>query len=109
MESQQATKENGMVTPVDEPQEEQDDVVVPEMEVEEVSAPSTSKKSEITFDFAVGDTDRPNLSVYTISIKPPEEESYTVTVLAPNYGTALEMAGASKATSVKVSEVPFEG
>jgi len=54
-----------MVTPVDEPQEEQDDVVVPEMEVEEVSAPSTSKKSEITFDFAVGDTDRPNLSVYT--------------------------------------------
>ena len=44
MESQQATKENSMVTPVEEPQDEQDDVVVPEMEVEEVSVSSPLKK-----------------------------------------------------------------
>ena len=95
-----------MVTPVDEPQEEQDDVV---MEVEEVSAPPTSKKSEIKFDFAVDDTDRPNLSVYTVSTKPAEELPQTLTILAPNYGAALEMAGISKDVTVKVSVVPFEG
>ena len=97
-----------MVIP-DEPQdEEQDDVIVPEV-VEEVSAPSISKKSDIKFDFSVENTDRPGLTIYTVSTKPAEEVPQTLTILAPNYGAALEMAGISKDVTVKVSEVPFEG
>ena len=97
-----------MVTPVDESQEEeQDDVIVPE--VVEVSASVTSKKSNIKFDFAVEYTDRPGLTVYTVRTKPAEEEWKTLTMLAPDYGAALEMAGISKDVTVKVSEVPFEG
>ena len=98
-----------MVTPVEEPQEEQDDVVVPEMEVEvPVSAPP--KKSDSSFDFSVEDVaDRPGLVVYTVSTKPAEEDWKELTILAPNYGAALEMAGISKANTVKVSEVIFEG
>ena len=98
-----------MVTPVDESQEEeQDDVIVPEV-VEEVSAPSISKKPVVKFDFTVENTDRPGLTVYTVSTKPAEEEWKTLTMLAPDYGAALEMAGISKDATVKVSEVPFEG
>jgi len=96
-----------MVT-VDEPQEEeQDDIIVPE--VVEVSAPTTSKKITSKFDFSVEDTANSNLTVYTISIGPVSEESVALTVLAPSYAIALEMAGISKDMAVKVSEVPFEG
>ena len=93
-----------MVTPVEEPQDEQDDVVVPEMEVEEVSVSSPLK-----FDFAVENADNPNLKVYTVSTKPPEEEEVQLVILAPNYGAALEMAGVQKDNTVKVSEEPYEG
>ena len=99
-----------MVTPVEEPQEEQDDVVVPEMEVEEAPVLSSLKKSDFKFDFSVEDTaDRTDLVVYTVSTKPAEEELKEFTILAPNYGAALELAGLSKANTVKVAEVPFEG
>jgi len=98
-----------MVTPVDEPQEEeQDEVSVPEV-VDEVPATTKWNKSDVKFDFAVENTSNPNLTVYTVSTKPAEEEWKTITMLAPNYGAALEMAGISKDATVKVSEVPFEG
>ena len=106
MESQQPIKEIVMVTPIEEPQEEQDDIVV---EVEEVSALSTSKKSDTKFDFSVENTDRSDLVVYTVSTKPAGEEHRTLTILAPNYGAALEMAHITKDNTVKVSEAPFEG
>jgi len=95
-----------MVTPIEESQEEQDDIVV---EVEEVFAPSTSKKSDTKFDFGVENTDRPDLVVYTVSTKPVGEDHRTLTILAPSYGVALELAGINKDNTVKVSEVPFEG
>ena len=95
-----------MVTPIEESQEEQDDIVV---EVEEVSAPSTSKKSDIKFDFTVENTDRSGLMIYTVSTKPVGEDHRTLTILAPSYGVALELAGINKDNTVKVSEVPFEG
>ncbi len=99
-----------MVTPVEEPQEEQDDVVVPEIEVEEAPVSSSLKKSDSKFDFSVDDTaDRLDLVVYTVSTKPAEEEWKEVTILASSYGAALELAGLSKANTVKVDEVPFEG
>ena len=97
-----------MVIPDESQEEEQDDVIVPEV-VEEVSAPSISKKPVVKFDFTVENTDRPGLTVYTVSTKPAEEEWKTLTMLAPNYGAALEMAGISKDATVKVSAVPFEG
>ena len=101
-----------MVTPVEEPQEEQDDVVVPEMEIEvEKIITSTSSKTtpDIKFDFAIANTDRPGLVVYTVSTKPVGEEHRTLTILAPNYGVALEIAGINKNNTVKVSEISFEG
>jgi hypothetical protein len=99
-----------MVTPVEEPQEEQDeqdDVAVPAINVEAIS--STSKKPDTKFDFAVEETDRPGLTVYTVSTKPAEAELKTLTILAPSYGAALEMAGINKGNTVKVSETLFEG
>ena len=99
-----------MVTPVEEPQEEENDVIVSEMEVEEVSVSAPLKKSDSSFDFSVEDVaDRPGLVVYTVSTKPSGEDWKELTILAPNYGAALEMAGISKANTVKVSEVIFEG
>jgi len=98
-----------MVTPVEEPQEEQDDVVVPEMEVAEVSGNDTSIKSDSKFDFSVENTDMLGLVVYTVSTKPAEAELKTLTILAPSYGAALEMAGINKGNTVKVSETLFEG
>ena len=99
-----------MVTPVEEPQEEQDDVVVTEMEVEEAPVLSSLKKSDFKFDFSVEDTaDRLDLVVYTVSTKPSGEDWKELTILAPSYGAALELAGVSKANTVKVEEVPFEG
>ena len=101
-----------MVTPVEEPQEDQDDVVVPEMEIEVekiITSTSSKTKDQPKFDFAVDDTDRPGLTVYTVSTKPAEEEPKTLTILAPSYGAALEIAGINKGNTVKVSEAPFEG
>ena len=100
-----------MVIPVEEPQEEQDDVVVPEMEieVEKVTSTSSKTKDQSKFDFAVGNTDRTDLVVYTVSTKPAEEDWRTLIILAPSYGAALEAAGISKANTVKVSEAIFEG
>ena len=97
-----------MVTTIEEPQEEQDDVVVPAIEVEDTPS-FTSAKSNNKFDFAVDDTDRLDLVVYTVSTKPGGEESKTLTILAPSYGVALELAGINKDNTVKVSEAPFEG
>lgn len=97
-----------MVTPLEEPQDEQDDVVVPAMEVVEEVSVSTAK-SDSKFDFAVENTDRPGLTVYTVNTKPSEQDWVTLTILAPNYGAALEMAGINKGNTVKESEVPFEG
>ena len=98
-----------MVTPVDESQEEeQDEVSVPEV-VDEVPATTKWNKADIKFDFAVENTDRSGLVIYTVSTKPAEELPQTLTILAPNYGAALEIAGISKDVTVKVSEVPFEG
>ena len=97
-----------MITPIEEPQEEQDDVVVSAIEVEDTPS-FTSTESNNKFDFAVDDTDRSDLMVYTVSTKPGGEESKTLTILAPNYGAALDMAGISKDATVKVNEVPFEG
>jgi hypothetical protein len=108
MESQQLIKEIVMVTPIEESQEEQDDVVVPAIEVEDISFP-TSKTPDTKFDFAIANTDRPGLVVYTVSTKPVGEEHRTLTILAPNYGVALEIAGINKNNTVKVSEISFEG
>ena len=95
-----------MVTPIEESQEEQDDVVV---EIEEVSVSSTSQKSDTKFDFGIENTDRTDLVVYTVSTKPVGEDHRTLTILAPSYGVALELAGINKDNTVKVSEAPFEG
>jgi len=94
-----------MAIPVDEPQEEEI-----QEEVEKIITSTSSKiKDQPKFDFAVDDTDRPGLTVYTVSTKPAEEESKTLTILAPSYGAALEMASINKGNTVKVSEAPFEG
>jgi len=100
-----------MVTPIEEPQEEQDDVVVPAIEVEAIPSitSKTSKTSDTKFDFAIADTDRSDLKVYTVSTMSSESEHQTLTILAPNYGAALEVAGINKNNTVKVSEAPFEG
>ena len=100
-----------MVTPIEEPQEEQDeqdDVVVPAINVEAIASP-TSKTPDTKFDFAVADTDRSDLVVYTVSTKSSGPEHQTLIILAPNYGAALEVAGINKDNTVKVSEVSFEG
>jgi hypothetical protein len=47
--------------------------------------------------------------IYTVSTKPAGEEHRTLTILAPSYGVALELAGINKDNTVKVSEAPFEG
>jgi len=102
MESQPAIRRIRMVIPVEEPQEEEIQ--------EEVKIIATSKpKDKPKFDFSVVDTDRSGLLVYTVSTKPAEEEWQTLSILAPNYGAALELAGIRKDATVKVSEVPFEG
>ena len=92
-----------MVIPVDEPEEDVQE------EVEEVVSTSLKAKDKSKFDFAVEDTDRPGLRVYTVSTKPAEENWKTFTILAPSYGAALEMAGIDKGNTIKVSEAPFEG
>jgi hypothetical protein len=95
-----------MVTPIDEPEED----VQEEEVIAEVSIPSTSKsKDKSKFDFAVESTDRLGLVVYTVSTKPPNEGWKTLTILAPHYGAALEIAGLGKGNTIKVSEAPFEG
>jgi len=92
-----------MVVPIEEPQEE-------EIQEEEVKIIATSKpKDKPKFDFSVVDTDRPGLLVYTVRTKPAGEEWKILTILAPRYGAALELAGIRKDATVMVSEVPFEG
>ena len=93
-----------MVSPIEESQDEQDDIVV---EVEEADTSSTSKQSDI--DFVIDNTDRPDLMLYTVSTKPVGEDHRTLTILAPSYSIALEIAGINKNNTVKVDEVPFEG
>ena len=97
-----------MVTPIEEPQEEQGDVVVPAIEVEDTQS-FTSMESNNKFDFAVDDTDRSDLIVYTVSMQSVGIELTTLTLLAPSYSVALELAGINKDNTVKVSEAPFEG
>ena len=93
-----------MVVPIEEPQEE-------EIQEEEVKIIATSSKptDKPKFDFSVANTDRPGLLVYTVRTKPAEEEWKILTILAPRYGAALELAGIRKDATVMVSEVPFEG
>ena len=63
-----------------------------------------------SFDFQVVDTDRPGLSVYTVQTKVSGIENETIlTILAPNYDAALELAGINKGNTVKISDVSFEG
>ena len=91
-----------MVTPIEEPQEE--------VIQEEVKIITTSKSNDKPkFDFAVEDTDRSDLTVYTVSTKPAEENWRTLEILAPSYDSALEMAGINKDNTVKISSVAFEG
>ena len=94
-----------MVIPIEEPEED-----VQEEIIEEVAIISTSKSNDKSkFDFAVESADRLGLVVYTVSTKPPNEGWKTLTILAPHYGAALEMAGIGKGNTIKVSEAPFEG
>jgi len=92
-----------MVIPVDEPEEDVQE------EVEEVVSTSLKAKDKSKFDFAVEDTDRTGLIIYTVSTKPAEEDWQTLTIVAPDYGAALEMAGIDKGNTIKVSEAIFEG
>tara|TARA_Y100001951_G_C11184117_1_gene207659 strand:- start:94 stop:372 length:279 start_codon:yes stop_codon:yes gene_type:complete len=92
-----------MVTPIEEPQEE---VIQEEVEIITTSSKSKDKPK---FDFAVEDTDRLDLTVYTVSTKPAEENWRTLEILAPSYDSALEMAGINKDNTVKISSVAFEG
>ena len=92
-----------MVTPIEEPQEE---VIQEEVEIITTSSKSKDKPK---FDFAVEDTDRLDLTVYTVSTKPAEENWRTLEILAPSYDSALELAGINKDNTVKISGVAFEG
>jgi len=94
-----------MITPIEESEDVQEEEVIAEAVIS-----STSKsKDKPTFDFAVDNTDRSGLMVYTVSTKPPEGDWKTLTILALHYGAALEMAGIGKGNTIKVSEAPFEG
>jgi len=76
--------------------------------IEEVPEISTSS-DVLSFDFQVADTDRPGLSVYTVQTKVSGIENETIlTILAPNYDAALELAGINKGNTVKISDVSFE-
>jgi len=92
-----------MVTPNEDIQEQEEIVEV----IEE--APAVISSSKKSFEFAVEDTDRPGLTVYTVNTKPAEAEWQTLTILAPNYDSALELAGINKDNTVKISGVAFEG
>jgi hypothetical protein len=96
-----------MVTPVDKPKEDEIQEEVEEVEI--IFSTSSKIKEQPKFDFAVDDTDRPGLMVYTVSTKPAEEEPKTLTILAASYAAALELAGINKGNTVKVGAVLFEG
>jgi hypothetical protein len=94
-----------MITPIEEPEDVQEEEVIAEAVIS-----STSKsKDKLKFDFAVEDTDRSDLIVYTVSMQSVGIELTTLTILAPSYPVALELAGINKDNTVKVSEAPFEG
>ena len=92
-----------MVTPIEEPQEEEIQEVVA------IISTSSKAKDKPKFDFAVENTDRSDLTVYTVSTKLIEEEPQTLEILAPNYDAALELAGINKDNTVKISSTIFEG
>ena len=92
-----------MVTPIEEPQEE---VIQEEVEIITTSSKSKDKPK---FDFAVENTDRSDLTVYTVITKAIEEEPQTLAILAPNYDAALELAGISRENTVRINVVAFEG
>ena len=94
-----------MVTPIEESEDVQEEEVIAEV----VISSASKSKDKPTFDFAVDNTDRSGLMVYTVSTKPVGEDHRTLTILAPSYGVALELAGINKDNTVKVSEAPFEG
>jgi hypothetical protein len=91
-----------MVTPIEEPQEE----VIQEVEI---ITTFSKAKDKPKFDFAVEDTDRSDLTVYTVRTKPAEENWKTLEILAPSYDSALELAGINKDNTVKISSTIFEG
>jgi len=94
-----------MVTPIEESEED-----VQEEIINEVAIISTSKSNDkLKFDFAIEDDDRSDLIVYTVSMQSVGVELTTLTILAPSYPVALELAGINKDNTVKVSEAPFEG
>ena len=48
--------------------------------------------------------------MYTVQTKVSGIENETIlTILAPNYDAALELAGINKGNTVKISDVSFEG
>ena len=95
-----------MVTPIEESEE---DVQEEEVIAEAVISSTSKFKDKLKFDFAVEDTDRSDLIVYTVSMQSVGIELTTLTILAPSYPVALELAGINKDNTVKVSEAPFEG
>jgi len=92
-----------MVTPIEEPQEE---VIQEEVKIIATSSKANDKPK---FDFAVEETDRSDLIVYTVSTKPVDEDWRTLEILAHSYGAALELAGINKENTVKISSIIFEG
>jgi len=75
----------------------------------EESTPSISRRSSSitpSYDFKQ-DIDSPNLSIYRVNTK-IDSEWKKYTIVATNYGTALELAGIQKATTIQESVEPFD-
>ncbi|ANS04422.1 hypothetical protein [uncultured Mediterranean phage] len=74
----------------------------------EESIPTTSRRSSNTpsYDFKQ-DIDSPDLSIYTVNTK-IDSVWKKYTIVATNYGIALELAGLQKATTIKESSEPFD-
>ena len=94
-----------MVTPIEESEDVQEEEVIAEV----VISSASKSKDKPTFDFAVDNTDRSGLMVYTVCDEPTAGDWKSRTIRAPHYGAALEMAGIGKGNTIKVSEAPFEG
>lgn len=93
-----------MVTPSEETSNEEIETVVEEPTV----TTNRRSSSKPQYDFKWDEGTSSNLMVYTFKYKPPDEDWKTVTAVAPDFGTALQLAGVSKYGTVKESEVPFE-
>ena len=74
----------------------------------EESTPTTSRRRSNTpsYDFKQ-DIDSPNLSIYTVNTK-IDSVWKKYTIVATDYGIALELAGIQKATSIQESVEPFD-